>query len=38
MLKDHNECYQNNTRCEEEEECEINAEELNAKYSEMNKE
>ncbi len=38
MLKDHNECYQNNTRCEDEEECEINAEELNAKYSEMNKE
>ena len=38
MLKDHNECYENNTRCDDAEECEINSDELNAKYSDMNRE
>ena len=36
--RNHMECYENNTRCEDEEECEINAEELNAKYSDVNRE
>ena len=35
--KDHMKCYENNTRCADEEECEINADELNSKYVEMNR-